>query len=283
MRFTLLALAFLAGTCVSHQPAIATPIEWTLAPARAADEVQLTIAMRERGSNYTTTATVQRTELDGLDASRGDRRHFAVRRQAGALNCSGIYDGRRGTGTCVFAADPAFTRALAARGIAAPTERQSLQLALHRADLQLLDTLTRHGYARPTVDQLIEAGIFGVTPTYVQSLADAGYRLRSLDKLVTLRIHDVKLDWIRALGRASPSLTRVPADQLVAMRIHGVSPADVEAYGKLGYRDLTPQQLIAMSIHGVSPEFARRAQRGDSRPNPDRLVAMRILGGAYKN
>ncbi|MES2288138.1 MAG: hypothetical protein V4530_00260 [Pseudomonadota bacterium] len=278
MRFTFLTLAFLAGTYVSQVPAAAMPIEWTVAPARTDAEVQLTIAVRERGNNSTTTSTLSRAELEGLDAGTGDRRRFAVRRPAGTLDCSGLYDGRRGTGTCAFAADPAFAKGLAARGIAAPTERQSLQLALHRADLKLLETLARYDYARPTIDQLIAAGIFSVTPAYVQSLADAGYRVGSLDKLVTLRIHDVKLDWIRALGRASPSLMRVSADQLIAMRIHGVSPGDVEAYAKLGYRDLTPQQLIAMSIHGVSPEFAQRAQRSGARPDPDRLVAMRIHG-----
>lgn len=275
MRFALLSLALFA----SCAPANAAPIEWTIAPGRGDAEVQLTIAQRERGNNSTISQTLRRADLEGLDGGNGNNRRFALRRPAGTLDCSGLFDGKRGTGTCAFNADPAFMRALTSRGIAAPNERQSLQLALHRADLNLVDALVRNGYATPTVDQLIAAGIFGVTPAYVQSLADAGYRMGSLGKLVTFRIHRVDLDWVRALGRASPSLTHASADQLVAMRIHGVSAADVEAYGKLGYRDLTPNQLIAMSIHGVSPEFVRRTQeRRNERPDPDRLVAMRIHG-----
>lgn len=277
MRFALFPLVLLAG-CASAA-AVAAPIEWTIAPTRSGADVQLTIAQRERGNNNTVSQTLRRADLDGLDRGSGNNRRFALRRPAGTLDCSGLFDGTRGTGTCAFSADPAFMRALASRGIAAPTERQSLQLALHRADPQLVDALVRNGYAKPTVDQLIAAGIFNVTPTYVQSLADAGFRMGSLDKLVTFRVHGIELDWVHALGRANPSLTRVSADELVAMKIHGVSVADIEAYGKLGYRDLTPKQLIAMSIHGVSPEFVRRAQeRGNGRPDPDRLVAMRIHG-----
>lgn len=277
MRFALLPFALLAG-CASAT-AMATPIEWTIAPTRNSGDVQLTIAQRERGNNSTISQTLRRADLDGLDRGNGTNRRFAVRRPAGTLDCSGLFDGERGTGTCAFSADPAFMRALTSRGIAAPNERQALQLALHRADLHLVDALVRNGYATPTVDQLIAAGIFNVTPSYVQALADAGFRMGSLSRLVTFRVHDIGLDWVRGLGRASPSLTHVSADDLVAMKIHGVSVGDIEAYARLGYRDLTPKQLIAMSIHGVSPDFVRRAQaRRSDRLDPDRLVAMRIHG-----
>jgi hypothetical protein len=66
------------------------------------------------------------------------------------------------------------------------------------------------------------------------------------------------------------------------MRIHGVSPRDVAAFADLGYRDLTPKQLITMRIHGVSPEFARRSGHDGDRPDPDKLVSMRILGASYQ-
>lgn len=278
MRLALFSLMLLAG-CASAT-AVAAPIEWTVVPTRNEADVQLTIVQRDHDNNSTVSQSLRRTDLDGLDRGNGTSRRFVVRRPAGTLDCSGVFKGRRGTGTCAFSADPAFMRALASRGIAAPNERQAVQLALHRADLQLVDALAHNGYATPTVDQLIAAGIFGVTPAYVQSLADAGFRMGALDKLVTFRIHGIERDWVRALGRASPSLTRVSAEQLVTMKIHGVSVADIEAYGKLGYRDLTPKQLVAMSIQGVSPEFVRRTQerRGD-RLDPDRLIAMRVLGG----
>ena len=69
------------------------------------------------------------------------------------------------------------------------------------------------------------------------------------------------------------------AEDLVALRIHGVTSQFVRELADLGYRTLSASQLRNMRIHGVTPSFVRARLRGDSRPTPEELVSLRIHGG----
>jgi hypothetical protein len=50
---------------------------------------------------------------------------------------------------------------------------------------------------------------------------------------------------IKALG-----FDRVPPDQLVAMRIHDVSPAFIQKMRSRGFNDASIERLIELKIHG---------------------------------
>jgi hypothetical protein len=80
------------------------------------------------------------------------------------------------------------------------------------------------------------------------------------------------IDGLKAAG-----LTEFTVDQLIAMKIHGVSPDFVRAIRQLGFT-LGPNQLVAFRIHQVTPEFIREVQATGLRPTADQLVAMRIHG-----
>lgn len=100
-----------------------------------------------------------------------------------------------------------------------------------------------------------------------------------VDQLVAMRIHGVSADYIRALAEANAALRRVDTDQLVAMRIHGVSPAFVREMREAGYVNLSPEALVAMRIHGVSARDARRAaQVRGRRLSAEELIERAIHG-----
>ena len=68
-------------------------------------------------------------------------------------------------------------------------------------------------------------------------------------------------------------------EQLVAFRIHGVSPEFTEDIQKLVEKNISSDDLVAFRIHGVSPEFVRSMKdAGYAKISPDQLVAMRIHG-----
>ena len=67
---------------------------------------------------------------------------------------------------------------------------------------------------------------------------------------------------------------RVPFDQLVAFRIHKVTPDFIGELQKLGFQHPQPPQLINLPIHGVTPEYIGRLQaRGVKDLTLDKLVA----------
>ncbi len=61
----------------------------------------------------------------------------------------------------------------------------------------------------------------------------------------------------RGPAEGSPSSPRplLSPDQLIAFRIHGVTPEFIEGIVALGYDAASPDELVAMRVHGVSPDF----------------------------
>jgi beta-lactamase regulating signal transducer with metallopeptidase domain len=83
-------------------------------------------------------------------------------------------------------------------------------------------------------------------------------------------------------GEAKPpqatSKGALSPDDLVAFRIHGVTPEFIAEISALGYAHSTPDELVALRIHGVTPEYAREMTAIFGAVTLDDLVAFRIHG-----
>jgi hypothetical protein len=66
-------------------------------------------------------------------------------------------------------------------------------------------------------------------------------------------------DFLRAMKALGFSPPVFSADDAVAFRIHGVTPAFVREIRSLGYTDASADDLAALRIHGVSSEEIRKA------------------------
>ncbi|HEU4411968.1 MAG TPA: M56 family metallopeptidase [Polyangiaceae bacterium] len=116
----------------------------------------------------------------------------------------------------------------------------------------------------------------GAPPAAGPEAGDGGEGAPGLDQLVAFRIHGVTPAFVRSVREAGYS---PDADQLVAMRVHGVTPEDIAELGELGYRRLDVDDLVAFRVHGVTPAFIAAVQKlGYARPSPDELVSLRIHG-----
>ena len=278
------AAVLLAPTAQSHgQSDLPETVNWTIAPDDdgVSGHVQFTISYRTANSRSSWSNTTPLAELQGLDPAQlesdgGAPVQFAISREAGRLDCSGIARRRSGAGECRFAGDPAFAAALAGRGIGTPSRSEQYQLAMARVGLALVDELDRQNYRRPSVDDLVAAGIHGVTPDYVRSMGGAGHNVGTVDGLVAMRIHGVTPELVDAFAAAG---YRPDADTLVALRIHGATPEYVRAVGRAGGGRYSAEDLIAMRIHGVTEAYVGELNAlGYRNLSADDLTGMRIHG-----
>ncbi len=267
------------------QAQIPDRIAFTVAPTqKSAGEIQLELSYRTAKSRSNNSRPIALAELQGLTAAQlastsGRPARFRIVRDAGSLECDGIFRNGRGTGDCRFAANAGYAAALAKRGIGNPSAEQQFQLAMHGGDLAVVDELARQGYQRPSISKLVETGIFNVDVPFLKALDGAGYRVGNVSKLVEMKIHGVTPAYIAELAAISPNYRKLPVDALVEMRIHGVTPARIREYAKAGYTGLSRSQIVSMAIHGVSPDYVKQmADAGYRNLTPEQLVNMRIHG-----
>lgn len=281
------------ATFVVAQPAPAaaeqaSAISWsfeTNGPGKDGSEVQLTVDSRWGAGNHSSWSNSRKIgELQGLGAAQlmgpSQPVRFALVKEAGRLDCSGMAGGGRGSGACSFTPDAGFATFLEARGIGRPSAHQAYSLTMSGVGRDLVDALDKNGFTRSDVDQLTAMGIHGATASYVRELGSLGYRL-SADDVVAFKIHGVEPAYIREMAAIGPALRQISPSDLVALRIHGVKPQFVREMAAIGpgFRNVTADDLVTMAIHGVQPDLARAfVQLEGGRLKADDVVSMAIHG-----
>lgn len=110
---------------------------------------------------------------------------------------------------------------------------------------------------------------------YIDELQRAGYTNLSVDQMISMKIHGVTPAYINEVKSVGWTVT---PDQLVAFRIHGVNAETVKELRALGY-SLTPDQAISAQVHKVTSAFANGwKQEGMTGMDFDDLVALKIHG-----
>lgn len=109
--------------------------------------------------------------------------------------------------------------------------------------------------------------------SFIGALADAGYKDLTVDQLIAFKIHGVTPAYILDLGAAG--LRNLTPDQLIALRIHGVTPEFVQALKAAGLTNLTADEVVAARIHRITPETVLEALKmGFKNLTIDRLVSL---------
>jgi beta-lactamase regulating signal transducer with metallopeptidase domain len=129
------------------------------------------------------------------------------------------------------------------------------------------------------VDRMTGPSMFGVTPRYAAEMRAASPRLARIgtDDLVAFRIHGVSPAYVRDLEASG--LRGLSPEQLTAAAIHGVNGRFLRSMAAVGYPRLSYKEAVNMRIHGVTPEFVRSLQRrGIRHLSATDVIKYRIVG-----
>ncbi|MBV8366196.1 MAG: hypothetical protein JO194_06825 [Candidatus Eremiobacteraeota bacterium] len=259
--------------------------QWFISPhSKSAD---YNVTFRSSGSDgghtwdFEDTNTVDRSAIRGMTDSQlnsgGLHVTFRIVRDAGWFACDGWAGSGRAEGRYVFTPDPAFAQALATRGISAPTERQSLRLAVSGIDLAYIDHLRAAGVSAISPDDLTRLADHGVDPAFLMGITADGYRFHSADDLVRLADHGVDPAYVSSLR--TDGYTNLSVDDLVRLRDHGVDPAFIASMRDAGYPNLSAEDLIRLRDHGVDADFVKHlSAHGYSKLSVDDLIRLRDHG-----
>jgi hypothetical protein len=134
--------------------------------------------------------------------------------------------------------------------------------------------LTKLGYDAPNEDQLFSMLMQDVSLEFARGVSQAGLNA-STNQLLELRIHGVTLDYIRETQRAGYRNFR--AQDYVDIKIHGVPSEFLRNLRDAGY-DLSAQQVIELRIHGVDSEFMDDLKQAGYELSPAQITELKIHG-----
>lgn len=226
--------------------------------------------------------TIKRTDIPLTDAQMNASTetpvHFALNREAGAIDFNGSFEAGEGVGRFVFTPNPSYAATLRSLGVQSDEafdDDRLFSLAMHDVSTAFIRDMQSLGY-HEDLQSYVRFRIHGVTTDFVRELRSLGYDKLSAEDLVRFRIHGVSPQFIRDMKDLGFATT---AEDLVRFRIHGATPEFVKAMRDLDVRGLNSESIVRLRIHGATPDFVRELRDlGYKSIDSDDLVRMRIHG-----
>ena len=113
--------------------------------------------------------------------------------------------------------------------------------------------------------------------SYIEGLQSSGLKNLTVDDLIALKVQGVSPEYVREM-RAAGFKTSV--GDLIAMKVQGVSPDYVKELRAAGLKNLNVGQIVALKVQGISPaqagEFGR--EFGLSDVSVGQIVAFKVQG-----
>jgi beta-lactamase regulating signal transducer with metallopeptidase domain len=88
--------------------------------------------------------------------------------------------------------------------------------------------------------------------SYIEGLQSAGLKDLTVDEIIALKIHGVTPDYIRELRAAG---IEASSPELVSLKIHEVTPDYIRGLAAAGLTNLHVHDYLAAKVQGITPEF----------------------------
>jgi beta-lactamase regulating signal transducer with metallopeptidase domain len=106
----------------------------------------------------------------------------------------------------------------------------------------------------------------------VKDIEAAGLRSVGSDELIAMRVHGITPAYIKEMlaTKLSPD-----AGQLIAMKVHDVTPEYIDELRRL-VSNVNTDNVIAMKVHGMTPAYIEDMLATKLNPDADQLIAMKV-------
>ncbi|HYL86658.1 MAG TPA: M56 family metallopeptidase [Candidatus Angelobacter sp.] len=110
--------------------------------------------------------------------------------------------------------------------------------------------------------------------SYLEAMEAAGFKNLSVDELVAMKIQGVTPSYvkeIRDLG-LQPS-----AEEFIGMRVQGITPEYIREMRAIK-SNLTVDELIGMKVQGITPQYSAEMRQVGISADPENLIGMKVQG-----
>ena len=120
---------------------------------------------------------------------------------------------------------------------------------------------------QPTVDD-------NKKQSYLDAMEAAGFKNLDVDELIAMKIQGVTPEYIKAIH----DLGLQPSpDEIVGMRVQGITPEYIRDMRTIA-PNLSIDELIGMKVQGINLQYAKELRELGLQPDADELVGMKVQG-----
>ncbi|HEX9962130.1 MAG TPA: hypothetical protein VGB00_14435 [Pyrinomonadaceae bacterium] len=211
---------------------------------------------------------------------------FSLVREAGTIECEGVFQNGKGSGTFRFSGNQNFVSAMKSRGFDFETgeagkkrdvEDRLFAAATLNVTTAFADDLLSANFGKLTVDDLFKAVIFKITPQFMSEMKASGFPNLGMEELVKARIFKIDAGFVREVTQMG--FDKEPFESLVKMRIFKVTPEFITEVKNEGLSNLDIEDLVKMRIFKIDGAFIRQAKADGVPLEVEKLVQKRI--GVY--
>ena len=110
--------------------------------------------------------------------------------------------------------------------------------------------------------------------SYLEGMQAAGLKDLTVDQLIAMKIQGVTPGYVKEIHGLGLEPT---AGEFVGMRVQGVTPEYIREMRGV-WPNLSVHQLIGMKVQGASPQYVREFHDLGLKPGPDEIVGMKVQG-----
>ena len=123
----------------------------------------------------------------------------------------------------------------------------------------------------PPVDASVASSVKG--PSFIAEMESAGFKDLDVDQLIALRVHGVTGAYVRAMRDAG---YQIDADQVIAMKSQGVTPEYIAQMRSLGF---TPDadEIVGMKVQNITPDYVKAMRAAGFEPDANEIIAMKVM------
>src|SRR5438105_10506460 len=110
--------------------------------------------------------------------------------------------------------------------------------------------------------------------SYLDAMEAAGFKNLSADELMAMKIQGVTPAYVKEIQGLGMKPT---AEEFIGMRVQGITPEYIREMRGMA-ANLSVDELIGMKVQGVTPEYIRAMQAVGFKPGADELIGMKVQG-----
>jgi beta-lactamase regulating signal transducer with metallopeptidase domain len=110
--------------------------------------------------------------------------------------------------------------------------------------------------------------------SYIEAMKAAGFDNLTADQLIALKIQGVTPEYVKGLRDLG---LKPDVDELIGLRVQGVTPEYIRSMHDAGV-SIDTEKLIGMKVQGVTPDYVREMHQFGVDPNAHELIGMKVQG-----